>query len=160
MDDGLFLTVEQAAERLNCNPETIRRRIRRGAIKAQLIPGPRGDQYSIPLSELHTQDAEIVPVPQLPIAVVNQIIDANKQAVEAVVVPLQAQIMEQQTIIQAQADEIRKLRERIEKDATHQSQQVIGINNALKDIADQQKKAAAAASAREAQPWWQRLFGG
>lgn len=80
MDDGLFLTVEEAAERLNVNPETIRRRIRRGNIKAQLLPGPRGDQYSIPLSELTTQEAQIVPVPQLPPAVLEQFTQAVSSA--------------------------------------------------------------------------------
>lgn len=55
----MFVTVEEAAQRLNLNPETIRRRIRKGALKAQLMPGPRGDQYMIPANEL-LPDGQIV----------------------------------------------------------------------------------------------------
>lgn len=85
MDDGLFLTVDQAAERLGLNPETIRRRIRRGTIKAQLIDGPRGEQYSIPASELVTQEAQIAPVPQLPQPVLDQLTNALVNGLEPII---------------------------------------------------------------------------
>lgn len=109
--DDLFFTVEEAARRLNVNPETIRRRIRQGKMKAQLLPGPRGDQYQIPASELTTQDAEIVPVPQLPSAIVEQIAQAvatiNKNAVNetvtAAVEPLYQKIDQLEALLQEQS---------------------------------------------------------
>ena len=162
-NDGLFLTVEQAADRLNLNPETIRRRIRKGTIKAQLEPGPRGDQYQIPISELNTQDAELVPAPQLPVAIVSQITAANAaavaQAMEAVVAPLQAQIEQQQQLIQAQSELINKMQTSVDNAANLQAKTAFENYTLLQQVLEQQKAAQEAAEAPK-RSLWQRLIGG
>lgn len=84
MKDGIFYTVEEAAEKLQVNPETIRRRIRKGKLKAQLIDGDRGKQYSIPAGELITEEAALIPEAKLPQTVIDQITAANCAAIHDV----------------------------------------------------------------------------
>jgi len=143
MDDGLFLTVEEAADRLGLNPETIRRRIRKGSIKAQLIPGPRGDQYQIPVSELTTQEAQIVPVPGLPPTVIGQIANAMTKAVSEAVEPLQAHI-------EAQAQEINELKEQLTRMEKTSLNREIGISKKL-DTFIEESRAERLARSRS---WW------
>jgi excisionase family DNA binding protein len=136
-NDGLFLTVEEAAERLNLNPETIRRRIRRGQIKAQLLPGPRGDQYSIPVSELTTQEAQIVPVPQLSPVVLSQL----SQAVAA---PLAAKIDQQ-------AAEITELKVEIEKLRIDNAGRSMEMHRRFDELIEETR---ADRKARQQRSWW------
>lgn len=82
MKDGLFYTVEEAAEKLQVNPETIRRRIRKGKLKAQLIDGDRGKQYSIPAAELSVEDTLPVPEQKLAQPILDQIVTANTKAMQ------------------------------------------------------------------------------
>lgn len=84
MKDGIFYTVEEAAEKLQVNPETIRRRIRKGKLKAQLIDGDRGKQYSIPAGELLTEEAALIHEAKLPQTVIDQITAANAKAIHDV----------------------------------------------------------------------------
>jgi excisionase family DNA binding protein len=143
MDDGLFLTVEEAADRLGLNPETIRRRIRKGSIKAQLIPGPRGDQYQIPVSELTTQEAQIVPVPGLPPTVIGQIANAMTKAVSEAVEPLQAHI-------EAQAQEINELKEQLTRMEKTSLNREIGISKKLYTFIEESRAERLARS----RSWW------
>ena len=48
-----FYTIKQAAEILNVNPATIRRRIKSGELKAVLIEGVYGNQYMIPTEQIN-----------------------------------------------------------------------------------------------------------
>lgn len=137
-DDGLFVTIGEAAKKLNVNPMTIRRRIQRGEITAQLLPKQTGGQHwLIPVSELEPH-ADLVPAPQLPATVVSQITEAvrvgNEQAVQAVVLPMQQQI-------NAQRVEITKLKQAIE------------------ELTDQQKIYLEAIK-RSSLPFWKRILGG
>lgn len=137
MSNGLFVSIAEAAEMLQVNPETIRRRIKRGEIKAQLVKGPRGDQYQIPTSELTTQDAEIIPVQQLPPAVLAQLNESTAKAIQSVVGPLQAIIQAQQDAMRAQADEIKALREQL---AAQAEKTDTAIDNVAKAIEAESKK--------------------
>jgi excisionase family DNA binding protein len=137
-DDGLFLTISEAAKKLNVNPMTIRRRIQKGEITAQLLPKTTGGQHwLIPVSELEPH-ADIAPVPQLPAAVVLQITEAvrtgNEQAVQAAVLPMQQQL-------EAQAAEIAALKQ------------------AIDNLTETQKKAAQEAAERDRRSFWARLIG-
>lgn len=49
--DG-YLTIEEAAEHMNCSKATIRRRIKSGQYQAELRPTPFGDQFFINPIEL------------------------------------------------------------------------------------------------------------
>ena len=136
-DDGLFVTISEAAKKLNVNPMTIRRRIQRGEITAQLLPKQTGGQHwLIPVSELEPH-ADLVPAPQLPAAIISQITEAiqagNEQAVQAVVLPMQQQI-------HAQRVEITMLKQ------------------AIAELTDQQKNYLEAVK-RSSMPFWKRMFG-
>ena len=48
---GRDLTVAEAAERLGLSERTIRRQIKSGKIKAELVPGRYGDEYRVELGE-------------------------------------------------------------------------------------------------------------
>lgn len=49
---GRDLTVAEAAERLGLSERTIRRQIKSGKIKAELVPGRYGDEYRVELGEI------------------------------------------------------------------------------------------------------------
>lgn len=137
-DDGLFVTIIEAAKKLNVNPMTIRRRIQRGEITAQLLPKQTGGQHwLIPVSELEPH-ADIAAVPQLPAAVITQITEAvsagNAQAVQAAVLPMQQQI-------EAQAAEIAALKQ------------------AIDNLTETQRKTAQEATERDKHSFWMRLMG-
>lgn len=137
-DDGLFVTISEAAKKLNVNPMTIRRRIQRGEITAQLLPKQTGGQHwLIPVSELDPH-ADIVPVPQLPAAVLKQITEAvrtgNEQAVQAAVLPMQQQL-------EAQYAEIAALKQAIE------------------ELSNEQRRNAQEAARRANRSLWERLVG-
>jgi excisionase family DNA binding protein len=59
-----FLTVDEAATRLKVHPETIRRWIRSGAMRGNLIGGDRAG-YRVPASEVELRLRGLRP-PQLP----------------------------------------------------------------------------------------------
>ena len=49
---GEWLTLSQAAEQLGISTRTMRRWIHDGKLRAELRPGPYGQQYLVPLGEL------------------------------------------------------------------------------------------------------------
>lgn len=63
MDED-FLSIEQVAEQLEISTATVRRRIKKGEIKAIKKLGPYGDQYYIPSNEVTTAQeiTDVVPV--------------------------------------------------------------------------------------------------
>lgn len=115
MNDGLFYTVEEAAEKLQVNPETIRRRIRKGKLKAQLIDGDRGKQYSIPANELFIEEAVLLPEQKLAQPILDQIAAANAKAVQEVIAA-QFALQEEKTaqLVSTMAAEIQSLKSEIQ----------------------------------------------
>ena len=57
-----FLSIEQVAEQLGISAATVRRRIKKGEMKAIKRPGPYGDQYYIPSNEVSSTAQEITDV--------------------------------------------------------------------------------------------------
>lgn len=111
MKDGIFYTVEEAAEKLKVNPETIRRRIRKGKLKAQLIHGDRGKQYSIPAGELITEEATLIPEAKLPQSIIDQITAANTKAMyDTMAAQFSTQEEKYASAIQSMEKEIKSLR--------------------------------------------------
>lgn len=115
MNDGLFFTVEEAAEKLHVHPETIRRRIRNGKLKAQIIDGDRGKQYSIPASALSIQDAVPIPEQKLAQPILEQIVTANTKAIQELLTA-QFALQEEKNMrtIQSMENEITSLRNEIQ----------------------------------------------
>lgn len=114
MNDGLFYTVEEAAEKLQVNPETIRRRIRKGKLKAQLIDGDRGKQYSIPAAALSMQEALPIPEQKLAQPILDQIVTANTKAMQELLTS-QFALQEEKRLqtIRSMENEIKALRSEI-----------------------------------------------
>lgn len=114
MNDGLFYTVEEAAEKLHVHPETIRRRIRNGKLKAQIIDGDRGKQYSIPASALSIQDAVPIPEQKLAQPILDQIVTANTKAIQELLTS-QFALQEEKNMqtIQSMENEIKALRSEV-----------------------------------------------
>lgn len=56
-----FLSINEAARKLQCSTQTVRRMLKRGEIQAEKMKTPQGYQYIIPLSELE----EHLPTSQL-----------------------------------------------------------------------------------------------
>lgn len=143
MGDDLFVTVEEAAKQLNVNPETIRRRIRKGEIKAQLIFGPHGDQYQIPVNELTVQEAQIIPISQLSPNVVNQLTGIMQQVIEAQTEPLRQEIMEAKAETAAVKEKMEKLNDgqkKMERLLLERDEKLMAV---IRGIQEQKKK-----------PWW------
>lgn len=59
-----YMSIEQAAALLEVSPTTVRRRIRKGELKAEKQLGPYGEQYYIPNEEVNTAQmiTDVVPV--------------------------------------------------------------------------------------------------
>jgi excisionase family DNA binding protein len=54
MSDGdELLSIKQAAELLGVSVDTVRRRIKNGSLKAELMDGPHGKYYGIRASEIN-----------------------------------------------------------------------------------------------------------
>jgi excisionase family DNA binding protein len=48
MEGGGTLTIKQAAALLNCHPNTVRNRIKKGYLQAEKVITERGETYMIP----------------------------------------------------------------------------------------------------------------
>jgi len=61
-----LLTIHEAAERLSVSDATVRRRIKSGSLKAELKPGPYGEQFYINPDEIKTaiEVQYVIPVKQ------------------------------------------------------------------------------------------------
>lgn len=54
MEETDWLTLPDAAQQLGISPRTIRRWIKEGKVRAELRPGPYGQQYYVPATQIHT----------------------------------------------------------------------------------------------------------
>ena len=98
------LTIKQAAEALNVSPDTIRRRIKAGEIKAEKVHGAYGMQWAINEQDL-TAAAEVVEV-----VPVNQSLTAGE--LEAML----RRLMDEQTEeIKELRNEVQQLREELQQ---------------------------------------------
>lgn len=57
MDGPAWASISEAAQALGCAAKTVRQRIKRGEIAADLVDGPHGPEYRIPVSALPTISA-------------------------------------------------------------------------------------------------------
>ena len=104
MEDKL-LSIEEAAKVLNVSKDTIRRRIKKGDIEAQKLPGPYGNMYYIKEKDLAAA-AEIVDL----VTVSRQLRPEEiKELMQAVIYPLQQEIKELRQEVQSLKGDIKQL---------------------------------------------------
>ena len=91
-----FLTIKQVAEQLNLNTETVRRRIKKGKIKAELLQGEFGEQYFVTPAELglHKVTTTSIEVIELEKAITPTILDQEflDNALKSKITPLETKI--------------------------------------------------------------------
>jgi excisionase family DNA binding protein len=61
MEGGDTLTIKQAATLLNCHPNTVRNRIKKGSLQAEKVITERGETYMIPRSALENPTTNTLP---------------------------------------------------------------------------------------------------
>jgi len=100
-----MLTIEEAAKALGVSKDTVRRRIKRGDIEAQKLPGPYGDTFYIDEKHL-AEAAEVVDV----VSVSRQLGPQEiKELMQAVIYPLQQEIKELREEVHSLQGEIKQL---------------------------------------------------
>ena len=125
MDDHKYYTIKEAAEALDVSAATIRRRIKSGKIKAELVPGVYGQEYRIKEGDLTGSDAgevkDVVPISQ----------EINKQEfMESLQDAMREGVKEG---LDHNAEEVKELKEEIRQ-----------LRNTLERIEKAERK-----------PWWQ-----
>jgi len=118
------LSLKDAAERANVSPRTIRRWIKEGKLTGDKEPGPYGEQYSVSAEQLErAQNAKELAPPAQPgestAQVVRAILDERDAAITNALESLRADvgqgIQRQDDGMATLRDEIRALRETIER---------------------------------------------
>ena len=100
-----LLSIEEAAQALSVSKDTIRRRIKKGDIEAQKLPGPYGNMYYIKEKDLAAA-AEVVDL----VTVSRQLRPQDiKELMQAVIEPLQQDIKELKQELQSLQGEIKQL---------------------------------------------------
>lgn len=125
------LTIKEAAEALGCSVATIRRRIKSGDIKAELIEGPYGETYYISENDLAaaTEIQEVIPVKRE--LDLNQIHSLFTGAMQMVVQPLEEKIDQQAELIKEQSRQIETLEKLINLSTNGDAELLQEIKNRL-----------------------------
>lgn len=90
---------------MNVSKDTIRRRIKKGELKAEMLPGPYGTTYYIREQDL-AEAAEVVNL----VSVARQLSPHEiKELMQAVIEPLQAEIVQLRQEVHSLKDEIKLL---------------------------------------------------
>lgn len=129
-----FLSIEKFSEQLGVSPATVRRRIKKGELKAVKRPGPYGEQYFIPTSEVTAAQeiTDVVPVDKR--LTVQELAHFINLAIRK----------ENEDLHQ----EIKELRQELVNFRQAQEARDIQVVAQIRAIVGEKKK-----------PWWSRLFG-
>ncbi|MEK7806530.1 MAG: hypothetical protein AAB528_02255 [Chloroflexota bacterium] len=98
------VSIQEAARRLGGSQDTIRRRIRRGALQAHQVPTPQGFRWAVELPD----DAQAEPMPPQGQDVVAAQ-EGEAQALRELVDTLQAQVEGQREELEARRREVQEL---------------------------------------------------
>lgn len=98
------VTIQEAAQRLGGSQDTIRRRIRRGALQAHQVPTPQGFRWAVELPD----DAQAEPMPPQG-QDVGAAQEGEAQALRELVDTLQAQVEGQREELEARRREVQEL---------------------------------------------------
>lgn len=115
-----YLTIKETAEKLGIDPATVRRRIKKGEIKAEFLDGSYGKQYMVlaeqfePKAEVYTDVAAVtrqINVADLAQLIRAQVRDDVREEIAAGTERLIRIIEEQDKCIDALTEELRKSRQ-------------------------------------------------
>ena len=128
-------TIAEAAAMLDVSTKTIRRRIHKGEIPAELVDGPYGQQYMIPADAIDTAQ-EIIDVVK-----VNRPTDATTLALVI------TQAMDERD--KGLQDEITQLRQQVEELTKTLQERDRQLVEQLREALDEQRTAK--------RPWWRTI---
>lgn len=154
-----YLTVDEAAKRLGISRDTVRRRIKRGELRAEKRKGPYGECWMIPESEIKTAQVitDVIPVtrqvsmPDLVTAITAKVTEALTKELagtRAAIEDLTEKESRTRAEIEALREELaatREAQERIEKSIEERDRR---LTEALRSLTERKKR----------RPWWRRLF--
>lgn len=100
------VSIQEAARRLGGSQDTIRRRIRRGALQAHQVPTPQGFRWAVELPDV--AQAEPMPPQEQDISAEGGL-DGEAQALRELVDTLQAQVKGQREELEARRREVQEL---------------------------------------------------
>lgn len=151
MEDN-YLSLDEVATLLGVHKDTVRRKIKRGELKATLLPGPYGEQYFIKQDDLQIpqQIVDVVTVPrQLSVEDLSKLLAMeiqrqNEPLVNAVQI-MQKQIETLQQELTAAKGEVVATREQLKKEAEERDQRLI---ESMRTLMQARK------------PWYKKILGG
>ncbi len=152
-----YLTIDEAAERLGVSSDTVRRRIKRGELRAEKRKGPYGECWMIPESEIKTAQVitDVIPVtrqvsiPDLVTAITAKVTEALTEELAGTRAAIE-DLIEKESRIRAEIEALREelaatreIQERIERSIEERDKRLM---EALRGLTEKRR------------PWWRRLF--
>lgn len=133
------LTIDEAAERLGVSKDTVRRRIKRGDLRAAKASGPYGDQYFIPESEITTAQEITDVVPVVRQVSIQDLATAVEAALCRAIEPMQQEIQSLQAALENERAERLKAeaaRDQLLKEQGDRLQQILaGVEESHRETA-------------------------
>jgi MerR family copper efflux transcriptional regulator len=143
-----WLTLPDAAQQLGVSPRTIRRWIKEGKVRAELRPGPYGQQYYVPATQVRTAQEvhEVVRVERpVELADLARALDGYLGERESALV----------SALESLRAEVRQATERQEEREAALRQEFRAVLTAVQDLAEQERQRASAAEVQGA-TWQER----
>jgi hypothetical protein len=161
---AVFLTIKQAAQRVNKSEQTIRRLVKQHAKTShiQVEPTPKGDTYLISQDFLAQQyPSATEPLPAVTESAQGLTVEKLQQQLaerDQTIQQLQHRLLEQNDVLNALTSQVNSQRiGRIEELLLSQNEQLEALQNRLPEPATTLEPTPAPAPARKG--FWSRLFG-
>lgn len=147
-----YLSIEEAAKRLGVSSDTVRRRIKRGDLRAEKQKGPYGYCWMIPESEIRIAQeiTEVVPVNR-PVAIPD-LVDAIAARLDGKLSEALSTLAEEQARTRAEVEALRQelaatreTQERIERSIEERDRK---LTEALRALTEKEKHRG----------WWKKIF--
>ncbi len=140
-----YLSIEETAKRLGVSSDTVRRKIKRGDLRAEKQKGPYGDRWMIPESEIRTAQeiTEVVPVTrQVPM---EALVNAIAARVTETIAEEQARTRAEIEALRQELAATRETQERIERSIEERDRK---LTEALRALTEKEKHRG----------WWKKIF--
>ena len=170
MEDNL-LTIDEAADRMGISKNTVRRRIKKGDLRAVKMPGQYGEQYFIPENEVADFAVpDVVPAPASRQLTLNdlenfldQLLDRKNQPAHSAIEAMHMAMQAMHTAMQAMQQELATTKELLNKQnrahllAEEERQKAEAERERLAQKRDRIFIEKVRELINERRPWW-RLF--